>query len=121
MDGPERSWGAATIGGAILGLTLAVGVGVSLITPQPSATNPAVFSAFRAIEAMCLKEEWPHETVRCKGALDERDSCDRAHQQTGYVCTAAEYYCRLERLGFDLPPYWKDGEKRRHPCLRWWE
>jgi len=84
------------------------------ITGGPEETNPEIFPIFRAIEASCLQEEWPHETVRCKGALDMTQECD----QSEYACTAKEYYCVLYRLGFDLPPYYHPNSDRRdkHPC-----
>ena len=46
-------------------------------------TNPDIFPAFRAIEQSCLKERWPHETVRCHEALEMlrvcMDSPDGSH------------------------------------------
>jgi len=83
--------------------------------------NRAIFPAFKAIDRQCMAEEWPHETVGCKGALELAKSCHQAYQQAGYECTAREYYCNLVKLGFDLPPYWletKEGD--HHPCRSRW-
>ncbi len=83
--------------------------------------NPAIYPAFKAVDRRCVAEQFPHETVRCQGALELSKSCDNASQQTGYECTAKEYYCTLVKLGFDMPPYWTvNPEPGRHPCRSRW-
>jgi hypothetical protein len=112
-------WAVAKYVAVIAGLMAAV-VAVYHFTNQPwRPVNRAIFPAFRAIEKRCMAERWPNETVRCKGAVDQKDACDRAWQRTGYACTPKEYYCTLEKLGFDLPPYWTDAQKDQHPCRSW--
>lgn len=76
---------------------------------QQREINQAVFSAFRAYEAMCAAEQWPQETVRCVALLDKRLSCARA----AFDCLAGDYYCTLYELGFDLPPFYLSAEPLR--------
>lgn len=70
---------------------------------QRGVPNPDVFPAFRAIEQRCMAESWPHQTLRCQGALDKLKACRQSRDD----CTAIDYYCTLAKLGFelDLPPY----------------
>lgn len=87
----------------MLGLLLAAGlVQKALIALDgDSDTNPAIFAAFRAIEARCLSDDRAGESDRCDAALDYLGNCSGASDG----CTAAEYYCALRRLGFELPPF----------------
>lgn len=67
--------------------------------------NPAIFQAFRAIESACLRETYPHETVRCVRALEYLQACGSAE----FGCTASEMYDKYADAGFDLPPYYEPG------------
>ena len=69
--------------------------------------NKAIYPAFRTVEAQCLSERFPHETVRCKGVLKLLEQCTG----TDSSCSASEYYSRLMELGFDLPPFYEPGHK----------
>jgi hypothetical protein len=114
-------WTMAKYAAVIGGLMVAVLVVFYLIDEPGRPVNRAIFSVFRAIENRCMAERWPHETVRCKGALGQKEGCDRAWQQTGHACTPKEYYCTLEKLGFDLLPYWSDTGGHQSPCGSRWD
>ncbi|HEX6001041.1 MAG TPA: hypothetical protein VFZ16_16865 [Hyphomicrobiaceae bacterium] len=86
---------------------IAVLVGLILMERPPSRINPAVFQAFRDIEGACLWEPW--RMAGCRGALDASRLCHGARAD-GDRCTPVQYYCRLEQLGFALPPFWMPGE-----------
>ena len=79
-----------------------------------AALNPAVIGAFHAVERQCLGEQWPNETVRCRGALEQFSSCGRADDG----CTAQDTYCMLEKLGFDMPDFYRQGTPyaTEQPC-----
>lgn len=106
--------------GLIISLTIATVIGQYVWAEwsgqraRNEAVNPAVFEAFRAIERQCLSERWPHETVRCRGALDKLVGC--AGAEAG--CLADEVYCVLYELGFHQPSYFRSDSRfaNQMPC-----
>lgn len=69
--------------------------------------NPAIYPAFREIENRCLKESFPHESVRCQTALKLLRDCANSSDS----CPAENYYESLAAAGFDLPPFYEPGYK----------
>lgn len=70
------------------------------LRPAPEPYNPAVFTAFRQLEAACLAEDPLQQTQRCRRALEVMQACDARDPS----CTADDYHDDLSRAGFDLPP-----------------
>ena len=66
--------------------------------------NPAIFTAFDAIENRCLHEQFPNETVRCQTVLQLMKGCLGPDS-----CPASEYYNELVTAGFKLPPFYEPG------------
>ncbi len=74
--------------------------------------NPEVFMAFRKIEKLCndcvLRPRVnPQQYEQCKKVVELEK---RAMNSEFYE--AEEYYQVLERLGFNLPPLYKDREQK---------
>ena len=81
-----------------------------------ASLNRDIFAAFHAIERQCRAEAWPHQTVRCQGALEKLQSC----RQSSDDCTATDFYCTLFKLGFEfeLPSYYRSDSAYhdKSPC-----
>lgn len=71
--------------------------------------NPAIYPAFRAIEAACLAEPMTLTTKRCEIVLKRALTCSN----TDAFCAADEYHEELSRLGFSLPSLYLDNDRRR--------
>lgn len=71
------------------------------------AINPQIYPAFRLIEQQCLGETFPHETVRCKTALELMASCAAKDP----ACRATDYYEDLFVAGFTMPPLYLRPDK----------
>lgn len=93
-------WNSAKVLAVLVALTAAQLV-IASITRDPRPYNPAVFSAFREIEARCFAEPiGPRGTKRCDAVSRKSEQCANAE----VPCTADEYWEFLSRLEFDLPP-----------------
>ena len=126
VSGLRATWVSEHVRGAMMGLFVVVGLTAVAIAGQylwaqlseqkdrNAAFNPAVVSAFHAVERRCFAEQWPNQTVRCQGALSEIEACASAQES----CEAKQTYCVLEKLGFDLPSFYKPGTKyaNENPC-----
>lgn len=62
--------------------------------------NPAVFEAFRRIEASCMAQDFEVRTVRCESVNRFAEGCYQSEDS----CTAEEAYEHYAKLLFDLPP-----------------
>jgi hypothetical protein len=125
VDGVSRHLADKVIPIAIIGLIATSALWWPIVTgdaARAGAANPQIYRAFLTIYDACLREQWPMETVRCKGAMSilqpavlaSVDSC--AHGR--YVCDIRDEYCTLVRLGFPLPAYFRpDSEFANEvPC-----
>ena len=103
----------------VIGLTVFTFVTISLSVClsgdriRNQSINPEVALTLRGIENRCLNESWPHETVRCKEALEFAYRCYKSE-----FCNLEEMYCTYDALGFNLPPYYRaDSEfAKDYPC-----
>lgn len=79
--------------------------------------NDQIYLTFLNIEQNCLSFSEMNRPKKCELMLKMEERCSDTRRE----CPAEEYYETLQRLGFDLPPYYNPGFQKKFPIWKLWK